>query len=57
MTQPTVDKSQRPSVTIHAQTATSIGIEILTKEGGAWIVVEHESITIAPKNLEVEVKP
>lgn len=55
--EPTVEKSKRPSVIIHAQTAVSTGIEIIAGDSGAWIVVSHDKITITPKNLEVEINP
>ncbi len=51
------EKSKRPSVTIHAQTAVTTGIEVDSGDTGAWIVVSHDKITITPKGLEVEIKP
>ncbi len=44
------NNEDRPSITIAAQTANTIGISVNTKNGTAWVV-------ITPKGLEVEVRP
>lgn len=54
-----IDKEamERPSVTIGAQTANTIGISVTTKNGTAWLVIGHDGIIVSPKGLEVEVRP
>jgi hypothetical protein len=47
----------RPSVTIIAQTANTIGVSVTTKNGSAWIIIGDDGIIITPKGLEVEVRP
>lgn len=49
--------NDRPTVTIQAQTANTIGISVTTKNGTAWIVIGHDGIIITSKGLEVEVRP
>lgn len=55
--QPTDEQSDRPSVTVAARTANTIGISVTTKNGTAWLYIGHDGIIITPKDLEVEVRP
>ena len=46
-----------PCVTVSAQTATTIGVSVTTKNGTAWLIIGPDGIIVQPKNLEVEVRP
>lgn len=54
---PTDEQLGRPSVTISAKTANTVGISVTTKKGTAWLYIGHDGIIITPKGLEVEVRP
>jgi hypothetical protein len=51
------DKQERPIVLIQPQTANTIGVKVITNNGTAWLYISHNSITVNPDGLEVEVRP
>lgn len=51
------EKTERPTVTVQAQTANTTSAQIVTKNGTAWLNIGDDSIIITTSELSVEVRP